>query len=100
MKKPLETINFDEMENKTFEVVQVIANLCEFCDKPLRVEEKVVKKIHISNHKDYTNLLVRRKAHDRVEVDPEKGTIYLYDHDYPGDVHPSCIERFAKEGWR
>ncbi len=52
----------------------------------------MVKTIRISSHNDYRNLFVRAKAHDRVEVDPEENKIYLYEHDYPGDVHPSCAE--------
>lgn len=100
MRIPLETVNFEKIENKTFEVVRAIAKLCEFCDKPLKVEEKVIKKIHFSDHRDYSSFLVRRKAHDRVEIDLEKGRLYLYNHDYPGDVHPNCVERFAKKSLR
>ena len=96
MKKALGTVKFKEMQNKTFKVIQVVEKLCEFCDKPLSLEEKVVKTVRISSHSDYRNLFMRAKAHDRVEVDPEENKIYLYEHDYPGDVHPSCAEKYGE----
>jgi len=97
MRKALQTVKFKEMENKTFVVIQVIERLCEFCEKPLRREEKEVRTIQISGHDDYENLLVKARAHDRVEVDIEENRIYLYDHDYPGDVHPSCVEKYGEK---
>ena len=97
MKRPLFQVKFVEMKNKTFQVVQVVHKLCEFCDKPLRTEERVTKTISISDLNDYNNLFVRARAHDRVEVDVENGKIYLYDHDYPGDAHPQCIEEYSSK---
>jgi len=97
MKKALQAVKFEEMENKTFVVVQVIEKLCEFCEKPLSSEEREVRTIQISNHDDYGNLLVKARAHDRVEVDLGKNRIYLYDHDYPGDVHPTCVEKYSEK---
>ena len=96
MKKALGTVKFEEMQNKTFKVIKVVEKLCEFCDKPLSLEEKMVKTIRISSHNDYRNLFMRAKAHDRVEVDPKENKIYLYEHDYPGDVHPSCAENYGE----
>lgn len=96
MRRPLETMKFHEMKDKTFKVIQVIENLCELCGKPLYEKEGKVKTVQISSHNDYSNLLLRARAHDRVEVDSEKNEIYLYDHDYPGDVHPNCIENYSK----
>lgn len=97
MRKPLQTVKFREMENKTFVVVQVTEKLCEFCEKPLGREEREVKSIRISDHDDYGNLLMKARAHDRVEVDVKGNRIYLYDHDYPGDVHPICVEKNSEE---
>ncbi len=97
LKKELGAVKFQEMQNKTFKVIQVVEKLCEFCDKPLSLEEKMVKTIRISSRNDYRNLFVRAKAHDRVEVDPEENKIYLYEHDYPGDVHPNCAKTMAKD---
>jgi len=93
VRKVLQLTKFKEMENKTFVVVQVIEKLCEFCRKPLRREEREVKSIQICNNDDYGNLLRKARAHDRVEVDLEADKIYFYDHDYPGEVHESCIEK-------
>lgn len=97
MRKPLLLVKFEEMKNKTFQVVLVIRKLCEFCDKPLRTEERVAKTINISDLNDYNNLFVRARAHDRVEVDVEGGRIYFYDHDYPGDAHPECVEKYSSQ---
>jgi hypothetical protein len=97
VRKALQTVKFKEMENKTFVVVQVIEKLCEFCGKPLSREERDVRTIQISKHDDYGNLLIKARAHDRVEVDLEENRIYLYDHDYPGDVHPSCVEKYSEK---
>lgn len=97
MRKALQTVKFKEMENKTFVVVHVVEKLCEFCEKPLGREEREVRTIQISNHDDYGNLLIKARAHDRVEVDLEENRIYLYDHDYPGDVHPSCVEKYSEK---
>jgi len=97
MRKALQTVKSKEMENKTFVVVQVTEKLCEFCEKPLSKEEREVTTIQISNRDDYRNLLIKARAHDRVEVDLEESRIYLYDHDYPGDVHPSCVEKYSEK---
>ncbi len=96
LRKALETVRLEEVQNRTFEVIRVVEKLCEFCDKPLGREEKVVKTIQISSYNDYRNLFTRAKAHDRVEVDPEENKIYLCDHDYPGDVHSSCVEKYSE----
>lgn len=92
MKKALQTVKFKEMENKTFEVTLITERLCEICDRVIDTKEKVVKTIHISGRRDYDNLLMRAKVYDRAEMDTENNKIYFYNHDYPGDVHPSCIE--------
>ncbi|MFB0501578.1 MAG: hypothetical protein ACETVP_03835 [Candidatus Bathyarchaeia archaeon] len=97
VRKALQIVRFKEMENKTFAVMQVIEKLCEFCEKPLSREEREVRTIQISSHDDYGNLLIKARAHDRVEVDLEEKRIYLYDHDYPGDVHPSCVEKYSEK---
>lgn len=93
MRKTLDTVTFEEMKDKTFTVIQVTQKLCEFCEKPLRTEERAVKTVRILDYNDYTNLQMRSRAHDRVEVDLEENKIYLYHHDYPGDVHPNCVEK-------
>lgn len=85
------------MKNKAFRVVQVIEKLCELCRKPLDTEERGVRMVRISSYKDYSNLLIRARAHDRVEVDLGEYRIYLFDHDYPGDVHPSCVGEYGKD---
>lgn len=97
MRKVLRAVKFKEVENKTFVVVQVTEKLCEFCEKPLDREEREVKSIQISNPDDYGNLLIKARAHDRVEVDLEENRIYFYDHDYPGDVHPTCLEKNSEK---
>jgi len=89
----LSTIEYEEMKDKTFTEIRVEEKLCEVCDKPLRTDEKTLKTIQISDYNSYSNLLTRQKAHDRVEVDLEEKKIYLYHHDYPGDIHPECIEK-------
>mgnify|MGYP001036736980 CR=1 FL=1 len=96
LKRALETVKFEEMRNKTFEVVRVVEKLCELCGKPLYTEERRVKAIQISSYKDYDNLMIRARAHDSVNVDLERNEIYLFDHDYPGDIHPACIEEYSK----
>lgn len=93
MKKALQTVKLKEMENKTFEVTLITERLCEICDRVIDTKEKVMKTIHISDRRDYDNLLMRAKVYDQAEVDVENNKIYFHDHDYPGDVHPSCIEK-------
>jgi hypothetical protein len=93
LRKALSDVNFEEMKGKTFTEIRVTEKLCEVCDKPIRAEEKVLKTILIADYDAYSNLFARQRAHDRVEVDLEENRIYLYHHDYPGDVHPACIEK-------
>jgi hypothetical protein len=93
LKKSLPEVKFEDLKGKSFEVIRVVEMLCEVCEKPLSVKEKFLRKIRISSEKDYRDLLNRAAVHDRVEVDVENGKIYLYDHDFPGDVHPECIEK-------
>lgn len=93
MKKALLTLKFEEMEKRTFEITLVTERLCEICDKTIDTKERVVRTVHISDRKDYDNLLRRAKMYDQAEVDIENNKIYFHDHDYPGDVHPSCVEK-------
>ncbi len=93
MRKALSAVDFEEMKGKAFTEIRVTEKLCEVCDKPIRAEEKVLKTIVIADYDTYSNLFTRQRAHDRVEVDVEENKIYLYHHDYPGDVHPGCIEK-------
>ena len=81
------------MRGRTFTEVRVDEKLCEVCDKPLRTEERALKTVQITDYGSYSNLLTRQRAHDRVEVDLEENKIYVYHHDYPGDVHQGCIEK-------
>jgi len=67
--------------------------LCEVCEKSLGAKEKSLRRIQILSREDYLNLLNKASVHDRAEVDVENGRIYFYDHDFPGDVHPECIEK-------
>jgi hypothetical protein len=93
LKKSLSEAKFEDLKDKTFEVIRVVEMLCEVCEKPLGVKEKFLRKIQISSEKDFRDFLNRATIHDRVEVDVENGKIYLYDHDFPGDIHPECIEK-------
>jgi hypothetical protein len=93
LKKSLSEVKFEEFEGKSFELIRVVEMLCEVCEKPLSKKEKFLGKIQILSKEDYQNLLNRASVHDRVEVDVENGKIYLYDHDFPGDIHPECIEK-------
>ena len=93
MKKSLWEVRFEELKGKGVELILVVEMLCEVCEKPLSTKEKSLKKIQILGKEDYENLLNRATVHDRVEVDVEKGKIYFYDHDFPGDIHPECIEK-------
>lgn len=86
-------IKSEEMKNQSFEVLRVTEKMCELCDEVIDIREKVLRTIHISNDRDCENLLTRSKAYDRVEVDLQEGKIYFYDHDYPGEVHPRCVEK-------
>lgn len=86
-------VKFEDLKGKSFEVIRVVEMLCEVCEKPLSVKEKFLRKIQFLSEKDYRDLLNRAAVHDRVEVDVENGKIYLYDHDFPGDIHPECVEK-------
>ena len=86
-------MKFEDLKGKSFELIRIVEMLCEVCEKPLSVKEKFLRKIQISSEKDYRDLLNRAAIHDRVEVDVENSKIYLYDHDFPGDIHPECIEK-------
>lgn len=97
MKKALGATKFGEMKDKEFKVVQIVEKRCELCGRPLDIKERQLKTLQISSHNDYSNLLIRAKVHDRVEVDLENNVIYYFDHDYPGDVHPSCVEKYGEE---
>ena len=92
MKKLLHLLKFEEMKDRTFKVIRITKLLCEICDKPLDRRESVLREMGISSSEDYENLLLRSKIYDSAEVDLENAKIYFYDHDYPGDIHPSCIE--------
>lgn len=92
MRKNLTGVRFEELEDRDFELVLVVEMLCEVCEKPLGSREKFFRRIQISSREVYQNLLDRAMVHDRAEVDIENGEIYFYDHDFPGDVHPECIE--------
>ena len=91
--KNLSEARFDELKGKRFEIIRIVEMLCEVCEKPLRKKEMVLRDTLISSEGDFQNLLSRATVHDRAEVDVEKGKIYFYDHDFPGDVHPDCIEK-------
>jgi len=93
LRRPLSTVEYEDMKDKTFTEIRVDEKLCEVCDKPLRTVEKILKTVQISDYNSYSNLLTRQRAHDRVEVDLEENKIYVYHHDYPGEVHPGCIEK-------
>lgn len=91
--KNLSDTTFEELNGKSFELIRVTEMLCEVCQKPMSTKEKTLKEIQISTREDYENLLNRASIHDRAEIDIEKGKIYFYDHDFPGDIHPECIEK-------
>ena len=55
--------------------------------------EKMLRTVRVSDQDDYKNLLTRVRVYDRAEVDLETNELYFYDRNYPGDVHPSCIEK-------
>ena len=93
MRKSLSEVSFEEVKGKSFEVIRITELLCELCEKPLREKEKSLKKIYFSNPQEYVDLMIRSKIHDRSEIDMEVRRIYFYDHDFPGDIHPSCVEK-------
>jgi phage pi2 protein 07 len=93
LRKNLIEVKFEELKGKSFELIRVIEMLCEVCQKPLSTKERLLKKISVLSDEDYQNLLNRATVHDRAEVDLENGGIYFYDHDFPGDIHPECVEK-------
>jgi hypothetical protein len=95
LRKSLSEVKFEDLEGKSFDLVSVVEMLCEVCEKPLSVKEKSVRKIRILSKEDYQNLLNRSTVHKRAEIDIEKGKIYFYDHDFPGDIHQECIEKLG-----
>jgi len=93
LKRGLSEIRFEELKGKSFELVLVVEMLCEVCEKPLRMTERFLRRTQIFSRGDYQNLLDRATAHDRAEVDIDDSKIYFYDHDFPGDVHPECVQK-------
>jgi hypothetical protein len=93
MKKSLSEARFEELKDKTFELISVVEMLCEVCKKPLSTKQKSLRRIRFATNADLISLLDRARAHDRAEIDVENGKVYFYDHDFPGDVHPECIEK-------
>jgi len=93
LRKNLTEVTFEELKGKTFEVIRAVELLCEVCQKPLNVKEKLLRKIEFVSNEDFQNLLDRARVHDRDEVDVENCRIYFYDHDFPGDIHTECIEK-------
>lgn len=93
MRKSLSEIAFEELKDKSFELFLAIEMLCEVCEKLLRTRKKFLRKIQILSREDWRNLLNRARVHDRAEVDTEKGKIYFYDHDFPGEIHSECREK-------
>ena len=92
MKKNLGLITLGEVQGKTFEVILVTEKLCEVCEKPLTIDEKTLRKIQIETQEDFEKLLLRAGAHSHAKIDVENLKIYFYDRNFPGDVHPECIE--------
>jgi hypothetical protein len=85
--------SFAQMKGRTFQIVQVTDNLCEFCRQPVSVDEAGGRLFTISTFSDHHSLLARAAAHDRVEVDLEENRIYVFDHAYPCVFHPGCLRR-------
>jgi predicted kinase len=93
LRKNLTEAKFEELNGKNFELIHVTEMLCEVCEKPLTKKETTLRKTQITRREDLQNLLDRAKAHDRAEIDVDNCKIYFYDHDFPGDVHPECLEK-------
>lgn len=93
LRKNLFEAKLEELKDKSFEIVRVVEMLCEVCEKPMGVKEKVSRRIRILGKEDYESLMNRAEVHDRAEVDLESSRIYFYDHDFPGDIHSECIEK-------
>ena len=84
---------FEELRDRRFRLFLSVEMLCEVCEKPLDTRKNLAGEALISNREDHEKLLKRAGVHDRAEVDLEKREVYFYDHDFPGDVHPQCLER-------
>lgn len=93
MRKSLFETRLEELKEKNFELVHVVEMLCEVCEKPMNTKEKSRKTIRILDKDDYERLLNKAAVHDRAEADVEDGKIWFYDHDFPGDMHPECLEK-------
>jgi hypothetical protein len=93
LRKNLPEVKFEEMKGKGFEIIRVVELLCEVCGKPLGKKEESLRSIQILSGENYQSLLNRAAVHDRSEIDFENNRIYFYDHDFPGDIHPECIEK-------
>ena len=95
MRRSLSEVKFEEFKSKSFQIIHVVEMLCEVCGKPLRMKDKLLRKIQFLSKEDYRSLLNRARVHDRVEIDVENSRIYFYDHDFPGDIHPECIDKLS-----
>jgi hypothetical protein len=91
--KNLFEVNLEELKNRSFEIIHAVEMLCEICEKPINVKEKPLRRIKVLDKAEYESLLNRATVHDRAEVDLENGKIWFYDHDFPGDAHPECLEK-------
>lgn len=93
MRKSLSEAKFDEVKDRSFALYRVVELMCEVCEKPMRVKERLLRTVQIASKEDFERLLSRGSVHDRAEIDAEDGKIYFYDHDFPGDVHAVCVEK-------
>ena len=84
---------FPQMKGRTLETVRIVDNLCEFCRQPVTSDQVRGKALTISTYDDHHNILSRAAAHDRVEVDLEENTVYVYDHAYPCVFHQECLRK-------
>jgi hypothetical protein len=91
--KNLLEANFEELKDRSFEIIHIVELLCEICEKPINVKEKSLRRIKVLDKAEYESLLNRASVHDRAEVDLENSKIWFYDHDFPGDAHPECLEK-------
>ncbi len=83
--------SFPQLKDRTFEMVKVVDNLCEFCRRPVSTEETRGRLVTISTYDDHHSLLSRAAAHDRVEVDFAENRIYVFDHAFPCVFHAECL---------
>ena len=93
MRESLSEVEFERLEGRSFDVLNMTEMLCEVCKKKLKTKSKFARKVQINSKQDFQNLLSRGSVHDRMDVDLEKGQIFFYDHDFPGDVHPECVDK-------